>query len=94
MIGSCDFDKVRNQSRFCTNLLNRIDALPSVDVPHWIPCSERLPEKDGLYLVTTSKRQVQVHVFNHTGNSKEYWNRCNMAWMPLPAAYREEEQDG
>ena len=57
--------------------------------PHWIPCSERLPEEDGLYLVTTSKRQVQVHVFSHNGNSEEYWMRCNKAWMPLPEPYQE-----
>jgi hypothetical protein len=56
----------------------------------WIPCSERLPEEDGLYLVTTSKGQVQVHVFSHNGNSEEYWMRCNKAWMPLPEPYREE----
>ena len=53
----------------------------------WIPCSERLPE-DGLYLVTTSKGQVQVHVFSHNGNSEEYWMRCNKAWMPLPEPYK------
>jgi hypothetical protein len=55
----------------------------------WIPCSKRLPE-DGLYLVTTSKGQVQVHVFSHNGNSEEYWMRCNKAWMPLPEPYRGE----
>jgi len=58
--------------------------------PHWIPCSERLPEEDGLYLVTTSKGQVQVHVFRHNGNSEEYWMRCNKAWMPLPEPYKED----
>ena len=56
----------------------------------WIPCSERLPE-DGLYLVTTSKGQVQVHVFSHNGNSEEYWMRCNKAWMPLPEPYKGEQ---
>lgn len=56
----------------------------------WIPCSERLPE-DGLYLVTTSKGQVQAHVFSHNGNSEEYWMRCNKAWMPLPEPYKEEQ---
>lgn len=53
----------------------------------WIPCSERLPE-DGLYLVTTSKGQVQAHVFSHNGNSEEYWMRCNKAWMELPEPYK------
>lgn len=59
----------------------------------WIPCSERLPEEDGLYLVTTSKGQVQVHVFSRNGNSEEYWMRCNKAWMPLPEPWRGEEHE-
>lgn len=54
----------------------------------WILCSERLPKEDGLYLVTTSKGQVQVHVFSHNGNSEEYWMRCNKAWMSLPEPYK------
>ena len=65
-----------------------IRKLPSAQPePHWIPCSERLPE-DGLYLVTTSKGQTQVHVFSHNGNSEEYWMRCNKAWMPLPEPWK------
>jgi len=65
-----------------------ITELSAQPEPHWIPVSERLPE-DGLYLVTTSKGQTQVHVFNHNGNSEEYWMRCNKAWMPLPEPYQE-----
>ena len=56
----------------------------------WVPCSERLPKEDGVYLVTTSKGQTQVHVFSHNGNSEEYWMRCNKAWMPLPEPYKGE----
>ena len=70
-----------------------LEVLPSAQPEQrWIPCSERLPEEDGLYLVTTSKGQVQVHVFSHNGNSEEYWMRCDKAWMPLPEPYREEER--
>jgi len=62
-----------------------IEKLPSAQTEQrWIPCIERLPEENGLYLVTTSKGQVQVHVFNYNGNSEEYWMRCNKAWMPMP----------
>lgn len=68
-----------------------IMRLPSE--PRWIPVSERLPEEDGLYLVTTSKGQTQVHVFNHNGNSEEYWMRCNKAWMSLPEPYKEEKMN-
>ena len=66
------------------------DGLRDKPEPHWIPVTERLPDEDGLYLVTTSKGQAQVHVFSHNGNSEEYWMRCNKAWMPLPEPYREE----
>ena len=68
-------------------VVKELKQLPSVQPERWIPCSERLPE-DGLYLVTTSKGQVQVHVFSHNGNSEEYWMRCNKAWMPLPEPYK------
>lgn len=64
---------------------------PAQSEQQWISVSERLPE-DGLYLVTTSKGQVQAHVFSHNGNSEEYWMRCNKAWMPLPEPYHEESK--
>ena len=70
-----------------------IDAMPTVEPEQrWILVTERLPNKDGLYLVTTSKGQVQVHVFSHNGNSEEYWMRCNKAWMPMPEPYETESE--
>ena len=67
-----------------------VEIQPTIELQEWTPCSERLPEEDGLYLVTTSKGQVQAHVFNHNGNSKEYWMRCNKAWMPMPEPWKGE----
>ena len=78
-------------SLMCKELKGVIEVLNRMpSAQQWIPCSERLPEEDGLYLVTTSKGQVQVHVFNHNGNSEEYWMRCNKAWMSLPKPYKGE----
>lgn len=34
----------------------QIDEAPTADVPQWIPCSERLPKEDGLYLVTSREK--------------------------------------
>lgn len=34
-----------------SNLKNEIMDAPTVEVPEWIPCSERLPEESGEYLV-------------------------------------------
>ena len=77
------------QSAYVEAVSEAIKALESQR--EWIPCSERLPENDGLYLVTTSKGQVQMHVFSYNGNSEEYWTRCNKAWMPLSEPYKEGE---
>ncbi len=78
-------------TRMLYEIQDVIEDAPSVTPkPQWIPCSECLPEEDGLYLVTTGKGQVQMHVFSHYGNSEEYWTRCNKAWQPLPAPYKED----
>ena len=62
--------------------------------PHgeWIPCSERLPEKDGKYLVTmkgwaSSKPMVTTSIF--VNSTKEWYPSC-IAWMPLPEPYKKE----
>lgn len=60
----------------------------------WIPCSERLPDNGGMYLVTAvenglyhttfSKWQSRYKKWDLTG-SKAYWKIT--AWQPLPEAY-------
>lgn len=74
----------------------------------WIACSERLPKKSGKYLITQErysledrlcKRPIAIEVdyveFNATDNS---WARARffkvIAWQPLPAPYKEGEQNG
>ena len=63
----------------------------------WIPCSERLPEKFGDYLVS-----VKRHGWNceeHIENDIAYWDDLEgfhkaeevLAWMPLPEIYKGEK---
>lgn len=59
----------------------------------WIPCSERLPDKEGVYLVTDHKGDVVRYVFNDTESSREYWKRCAVAWMPLPQPWKGEANE-
>lgn len=41
----------------CDNKLHELYLLPPAQPePRWIPCSERLPEEDGLYLVTSREK--------------------------------------
>lgn len=88
-----------------SELYDMIEELPSAE-PHWIPCSERLPE-DGVYLVYApeyrggSSRSKECHeglLFSVCKNGKwsiehGYYSRpnCVIAWMPLPKPYEVEE---
>lgn len=64
----------------------------------WIPCSERLPEEAGFYIVTKRQKSGEIQValgsyrplFNEwsgNGNFKDV-----LAWMPLPEPYREDDE--
>ena len=66
-----------------------IDSLSPTIEPetHWIPVSERLPEKDGYYLVSEDDCNIEVEWYDNTG-----WGYCGViAWMPLPPVYQEED---
>ncbi|WP_291235954.1 DUF551 domain-containing protein [Frisingicoccus sp.] len=66
----------------------------------WIPCSERLPEESGTYIVNAIENHI-VHVtfakfmprmkkWNLTG-SRSYWKVT--AWTPLPEPYKPDSVD-
>lgn len=60
----------------------------------WIPCSERLPEKKTLVLVTYTNvnDDVRIEVTLYEPKKKSFWISPNViAWMPLPAPYAEGE---
>lgn len=77
-----------------------IDISPTVEAKpvEWIPCSERLPEEAGFYIVTKRQKSGEIQValgsyrplFNEwsgNGNFKDV-----LAWMPLPEPYREDDK--
>ena len=57
--------------------------------PEWIPVRERLPDKIGMYTVTDHIGNVVRYAYTKTETSKEYWERCAVAWMPSPEPYKE-----
>ena len=81
-----------------------IRHLPSAEaVQGWIPCSERLPKRDELVLVTY-KTTDRIHLCKYIDDGSENpwwsyiddccaWNNVVLAWMPLPKPYREERED-
>ena len=68
--------------------------------PHWIPVTERLPEEEGEYLVTSVYQyyrdgrktyKVTVDRWSRNGAGKEWVatsNDAHIAWMPLPEPYK------
>ena len=66
--------------------IEALEILPSAQSePHWIPCSDRLPEERGFYLTTTKDKAVYCDHWN-----EDNFDRTEMviAWMPLPEPYR------
>lgn len=87
-----------------------IDSLSPTIEPekHWIPCSERLPEEEGWYLVTiqndkTRKRRTENDLFaigiaeahKHTPYKfcKDGHRQTVIAWMPIPEPYKAESEE-
>ena len=69
--------------------------------PHgeWIPCSERLPKRDELVLVSYKTGGVHLCKYLDDGSENPWWsyiddccawNNTVDAWMPLPEPYKKE----
>ena len=74
-----------------------LKKLPSAQ--QWTPCSERLPEESGLYIVTNVGRWVEpvgTRYYNIRADGG-FWSGHPsdkvLAWMPLPAPYKEDTND-
>lgn len=93
-----------------TSLQEILEQLPSVrPEPKWIPCSERLPEKDtcfylatianhGLNFTTTLPDDVDVVRWDYDrrkGHNSWHWctERTVIAWMSLPEPYQAERRE-
>ena len=71
------------------------------EAQEWTPCSERLPEEYGNYLITTSDGDVDIGSIDP--NKKSGWSACDadgfywlrnvIAWMPLPGGYKGEQDE-
>ena len=76
------------------NLMDLPSAQPE---QRWIPCSERLPDEYGEYLVT--KHTIGWNCEEYVSNDIAYFDNDGfhkadivIAWMPLPEPYRSERR--
>jgi len=79
-------------------IIETLEEVPSVQPePQWIPCSERLPEESGRYLVTNTRWGAyhvdwNIYYVNREGHCDGWlWEQGCTAWMPLPKPYEEED---
>ena len=97
---------------FRNGCLESIEALMAegkiydIDYSPWIPCSERLPEEDGQYIITVKYKHEEGYedIYAEHGewnNGKWdmfYFGHCGevekiLAWMPLPQSYKQEVEE-
>lgn len=76
-----------------------IEDAPTIETQKWIPCSERLPDKDQICLVCGKKGGMCVARF-WTDGKTNLWIKTGtgkfvypIAWMPLPEPWRGEEDE-
>ena len=81
-----DEDESKLVERVMIDVQNAIEEQPKIG--GWIPCSERLPEEYGDYLVTYGFNDVDVKVVDVSSYSENGFEFINViAWQPLPEAY-------
>lgn len=80
---------------------NAVNNLPSAEVPHWIPCRERLPEVEpwkSVEVLTSTGNTVKIMTYGYQRKKGPYWMQNLLgftplvegdpeAWMPLPRPF-------
>ena len=69
------------------------DESSSENPNKWIPVSERLPEKTGLYLVSIGDLVCSKSFDGHNFRTESQVRFIPDAWMPLPEPYKEESEE-
>ena len=77
-----------------------INNQPTIEIPKWIPVSERLPEDEVTVMVSCGKCVFPEARYSETRgwewayeSGSDYWEELYdvNAWMPLPEPYKEGE---
>ena len=68
-------------------------GMEALERTRWIPCSERLPEFDGWYLVMVNPESTGTFVGMHKFYAGAFHSFYRIShWMPLPEPPKEENQ--
>lgn len=92
----------------CTSEEEQMDIVDKLNRMRWIPAEERLPENDGYVLLSFMNYtlpMIGIYEQDEDGGGAWYIGDCDEedtcvandlfvnAWMPLPKAYREENNE-
>ena len=86
------FDRTTGKEREALDM-----AIEALKAQEWIPCSDRLPNKGGSFLITSEIGAVTTaHWYMPSEWGPDgFWGRKGkkktVAWMPLPEPYKEGE---
>ena len=88
-------DVLANRPRERDSLIVAVrKAFDALEKQRWIPCSEKLPEKNGVYIVSYEDAVTFLEWFNgkwffYPSNPAREETGTIIAWMPLPEIYQE-----
>ena len=67
------------------------DAIEELSKPKWIPVTERLPEKNGSYLVYVYGEATEMNYWHGKWHRlRDDYTKAVTHWMPLPEPPKEE----
>lgn len=86
------YDKATGEKKTLDFLCKCVESLPSMQPQQrWIPVSERLPNKNDVYLVIMNvlgKPIRDIDGFTTSRGWEVYGNNEVIAWIPLPEPYK------
>lgn len=92
--GLIDYDTYSQAFDFYMDLLQKMYDLGKKEECKWTPCSERLPSKEGEYLVTNNAggvKNIEVDTLLHYEDGMPFWfySQNPIAWRELPVPFGE-----
>lgn len=90
------YDDTYDITIHCESEEEQEKAIELIKSRQWIPCSERMPERDQICIVTDETRKCAYEYGFHdeTYDNETGWTYLGhkiIAWMPLPEPYKGEQ---
>ncbi len=75
-------DELNGMNIMRNRIIKKIMEMPTFG---WISCKDRLPDKDGYYLITSRFEMMHISYFC----DGQFEHSMPLAWIPLPEIYKE-----